>query len=108
MRDLKEFFNCSILDEIFETRQEKFSHKVIATSKKYMQFREETETKLKSVLNYIPREHYEAVAREIEDFLFDNFLGMAEFWNKNYYKLGFLDGMNVKKEMAELMEDKCD
>ena len=29
---------------------------------------------------------------------------MAEFWNRNYYKLGFIDGMNVKKEMSEIME----
>ena len=69
-----------------------------------MKLREETETRLKSILNYVPAEHYKAVEKDIDDFLFDNFLGMAEFWNRNYYKLGFIDGMNVKKEMSEIME----
>ena len=104
MKDMEGFLNCSILDEIFETRQEEFSHKVIETSEDYMKLIEETETRLKSILNYVPAEHYKAVEKDIDDFLFDNFLGMAEFWNRNYYKLGFIDGMNVKKEISEIME----
>ena len=50
MKDMEGFLNCSILDEIFETRQEEFSHKVIETSEDYMKLREETETRLKSIL----------------------------------------------------------
>ena len=39
-----------------------------------MKLREETETRLKSILNYVPAEHYKAVEKDIDDFLFDNFL----------------------------------
>ena len=39
---------------------------------------------------------------EINDILYYNFLGLSEFWNKNYYKLGFFDGLNAKKELEEL------
>ena len=44
----------------------------------------------------------ENIEKEINDILYYNFLGLSEFWNKNYYKLGFFDGLNAKKELEEL------
>lgn len=35
---------------------------------------------------YISGEHYKKVEDEINDILYYNFLGLSEFWNKNYYK----------------------
>ena len=29
---------------------------------------------------------------------------MSEFWNVNFYKLGFMDGLNAKKEIEKQME----
>lgn len=50
----------------------------------YKKFQNETEDKLMSILNYISGEHYKKVEEETNDILYYNFLGLSEFWNKNY------------------------
>ena len=102
MKDLEKFLDYSLLDELFKTRQEKFAYNVIRKSEEYKKFQNETEDKLMSILNYISGEHYKKVEEEINDILYYNFLGLSEFWNKNYYKLGFFDGLNAKKELEEV------
>ena len=57
------------------------------------------------LLNYVPGEHYNQLKEDIEDFLFEHILSLSEFWCSKYYKVGFADGLNVKKELQEELED---
>lgn len=102
---MEEFFKCSILNELFEARNDEFSRNIWRNSKEYQDLLEETESKLKGMLNFVEGSHYEFVEKEMETFLFDNVLKLAEFWDLNYYKLGFIDGLKAKKEIQEQMEE---
>ena len=55
-------------------------------------------------MNYVPKEYHKELEEKIEDFLFENVLEMSEFWNVNFYKLGFMDGLYEKKEIEKQME----
>ena len=102
---MDEFFKCSILNELFETRKEEFTRKIWRKSKEYQQLLEDTESKLKGMLNYVEGAHYKFLEKEIETLLFENVLELAEFWEINFYKLGFIDGLHAGKEIKELMEE---
>ena len=104
MKNIDDFFNCSILDELCEARREEFSSKVTTNSKEYQGLIDDTEKRMKELLNYVPKEYHKELEEKIEDFLFENVLEMSEFWNVNFYKLGFMDGLNAKKEIEKQME----
>mgnify|MGYP003266810651 FL=1 len=59
---------------------------------------------MKELLNYVPKEYHKELEEKIEDFLFENVFEMSEFWNVNFYKLGFMDGLKAKKEIEKQME----
>ena len=61
--------------------------------------------KLKELLNYVPGDMYRKLEEEIEDFLFEHVLQLSEFWCSKYYKVGFADGLNVKKDIEKNLED---
>jgi hypothetical protein len=105
MRDIDKFFKCSILDELCDARRDEFSHKIIKYSKEYQNLKDDTERKIKELLDYVPGELYKELEQKIDDALFNNIMEMTEFWNVNFYKLGFMDGLNVKKELQEQMEE---
>lgn len=102
---MEEFFKCSILNELFEARNDEFSRKIWRNSKEYQDLLADTESKLKGMLNFVEGAHYEFLEKEIETFLFENVAQLSEFWNLNYYKLGFIDGLKAKKEIKEQMEE---
>lgn len=101
---MEEILNSSVLDEMFEDRSEKLSRYLIKDNAEYVEKEKEMSDKLKELLKYVPGEHYKALENEIEEFLFDHVMYMSEFWCEKYYKIGFADGLNVKKELQEELE----
>lgn len=101
-----ELFEDSALEKLFNSRSEELSHKVIKNSEEYKNLLKKTEEKLKGFLNNVPEKqnNEEEMNFIIDDFLFNNVLGLAEFWNSEYYKLGFADGLNLKKEVEETLK----
>ncbi len=102
---MNKLFENSLLEKLFNSRSEELSHKIIKNSKEYQKLIKSMENRIKQILNYVPGEHYEAVEKDIDDFLFDHVLNIAEFWNNRYYKIGFSDGLRVKKEVEQSLEE---
>ncbi len=98
-------FENFVLDELYQHRNEEVSHHFIKNSKEYKEHERAMENKLMELLNYVPGEHYNQLKEDIEDFLFEHILSLSEFWCSKYYKVGFADGLNVKKELQEELED---
>ncbi len=102
---MEELFNNSVLETLYENRNEELSHYIIKNNNEYKEKEIAMEKKLKELLNYVSGEHYEALEKEIEDFLFDHVAYISEFWCSKYYKIGFSDGLNVKNELAKEVEE---
>ncbi len=102
---MEKLFKNSVLEKLFNSRSEELSYKIIKNSKEYQELNKRMENRIKQILNYVPGEHYEAVEKDIDDFLFDHVLKLAEFWNARYYKIGFSDGLRVKKEVEQSLEE---
>ena len=102
---MERLLNCSLLEKLYEDRNEDLSHIIIKKCPEYKKSLKEMEDKLKELLNYIPGELYKELEDEIEDFLFEHVLSLSEFWCSKYYKVGFADGLSVKKEIQKELED---
>ena len=102
---MNEIFNNHLLQKLYDDRNEVISYKVIKESEEYTKKVAEMEKKLKQILNYVPGDMYQEIEKEIDDFMFDHVLQLAEFWCPKYYKIGFIDGMNVKKEIETELEE---
>lgn len=102
---MERLLNCSLLEKLYEDRNEELSRKIIKSSPEYKQALKESEDKLKELLNYIPGELYKQLEGEIEDFLYEHVMLLSNFWNSNFYKIGFIDGMNVKKDIEKELEE---
>ncbi len=100
MRDL---FESKILDNLYEIREEFFA----SYKKKYGQPKEEkkSEQAEDELINFIKKfikdentmkELFEKI-NKFEGYALDEMC----FWHKPYYKLGFIDGMTLKKEIKE-------
>ena len=100
MRDL---FESKILDNLYEIREEFFA----SYKKKYGQPKEEkkSEQAEDELINFIKKfikdentmkELFEKI-NKFEGYALDEMC----FWHKPYYKLGFMDGMKLKKEIRE-------
>ena len=77
MKNIDDFFNCSILEELCEARREEFSSKVTANSKEYQELIDDTEKRIKGEKNNnLKRRKYkeknEKKARETKLRLFSN------------------------------------
>lgn len=105
---MERLLNCSLLEKLYEDRNEDLSHKIIKKSPEYKQALKESEDKLKELLNYVPGELYKQLEGEIEDFLYEHVMLLSNFWNSNFYKIGFIDGMNVKKDIEKGLEELND
>ena len=102
---MEKLFNNSVLEKLFEDRNEELSHTIIKNSDDYRNSLKEMENKLKELLNYVPGELYNQIEREIDDFLYDHVLYLSNFWDSRFYKIGFIDGMNVKKDIENELEE---
>lgn len=105
---MEELFNNTVLDKLFEERNEKMSYAVIKNSQDYLLRERALQSKLSQLLEYVPKEKYTSMEREIEDFIFDHIGYMSEYWCSKYYKVGFADGLNVKKEVQTELEELDD
>ena len=101
---MENFFKNSILEELFENRSAEFSHFIIKNSKEFHKLNNSMKEKISSLMRYVPERDKEEIQTEIEDFMFDNVLALSEFWNSRYYKIGFSDGLKVKKEVEESLK----
>ena len=102
---MERLFNCSLLEKIYEDRNEDLSRIIIKQSPEYKQSLKEMEDKLNEILNYVPGELYKEIQDEMLDFMFDHISFLSNFWNSRYYKIGFIDGMNVKKDVERELEE---
>ena len=102
---MEKLLNNSVLQEMYESRNEELSHYFIRNSEEYHKKEQAMENKLKELLNYVPGDMYRQLEEEIEEFLFEHVLNLSEFWCSKYYKIGFADGLNVKKEIEKSMEE---
>ena len=102
---MDELLNNSILEEKYNQRSEEVSHHFIRISEEYQKKQSEMENKLKQLLNYVPGELYHKLEDDIDEFLFEHILGLSEFWCSIYYKIGFADGLNVKKDIEKNLEE---
>lgn len=100
-----EFLEEKVLDELFESKYEAYSHHIITESKEYKEQLDKFEHKVKEMLNYVQGAHYDFVESKLDDALFD-VLGIVELWDKEFYKLGLADGMKMNKELQELVEER--
>ena len=101
---MEELFNDSVLEELYEKRNEEVSHYCIRHNKEYDEHRLKLEKELFKLLDYVPEEKRFKVQEEIEDFIFAYVMDLSEFWCSKYYKVGFADGLNVKKETQSELE----
>ena len=101
---MEELLNNSVLEELYEDRNEQLSHYIITNKSEYKERKKAMEDKLRELLNYVQGEHYKHLEDEIEGFLFEHVLTLSEFWCSKYYKVGFADGLSVKKEIQKELE----
>lgn len=102
--NIEDFLKESILQTLFEARNDCFSHQ-ITNANKTKKYRNNMEKRLKSVLNYVDGEHYKSIEKEIDEILWD-LQGYVEYWDSTFYKFGLVDGMNLEKEIKKELEKK--
>ena len=102
---MEELNENSVLQSLYEQRNSDFSHIIIKDSEEFKNEKRLIEQKVKEVLNYVPGENNIKLANEIEDYLFDHISNLSQFWCSRFYKLGFADGLNVKKELEKEFEE---
>ena len=62
---MERLFNCSLLEKLYEDRNEDLSHIIIKKCPEYKKSRKEIEEKLNEILNYVPGELYKELQDEI-------------------------------------------
>ncbi len=106
---MEEVFENEILDDLYETRGEKFESIFNGEYDKIEEIRNAklSEKELTRTIKELIQD--EEKQRQILEKL-NNFEGRSaeerNFWNKQYYKLGFADGMQFKEEIRPKMKDK--
>lgn len=99
-------FESKVLDDLYDVRGEGFEIDYIKHFGKSEEL-EKTEIKekeLKQIVNSIEDEELKKdIKNKISEFQ-DSMLGEMCIWDKEYYKLGLLDGMNFKSEIRNLKE----
>lgn len=99
-------FNFKVLDDLYDVRGEGFEVDYIKNfgKKEELEKPELAENELDEVVNSIDNEEKrKEIKSKISKFQ-DSMLGEMCFWDREYYKLGFLDGMNFKTELRNLKE----
>lgn len=95
----------SVIDELYRSKREEFSRFLIKNSSEYQELLTSMENKMKELINYVPKEKKVLLEMEIEDFMFGQVMALAELWEGNYYRLGFIDGIKLKKEINIELEE---
>lgn len=104
---MEEMFESKVLDDLYEIRRDGFECIFIKHYGEPEEIKEpkKIDEKLKDNIKQIVKEQNEQ--KQILDVLGqfqDSVLGEMCFWEQQYYKLGFVDGVYFKKEMKEQKE----
>lgn len=102
---MNKIFNNSILEELYESKREETSDRIINNSKEYKNKIKELENNIKQILNYVPGDLYESMEEEINNSLFEYASYLEGFWTLQYYKVGFCDGLKLKQETEKSLEE---
>lgn len=102
---MKNMLKATILEELFYSRRKDFFRNIVNQSKEYKALINAVEDEIRQLLLYVPGEHYEALEKEMDKFLSRYILKLEKFWNLEYYKIGFADGLRVKKEVELSLEE---
>lgn len=101
---MEELFENKIIDELYEMREEKFTRcyidkygKLEETKKAEKAEEELIEFMKKFIKNEKDMDKLIGKINEFESYALDEMC----FWHKPYYKLGFVDGISLKKQIEE-------
>lgn len=104
---MEEMFENKVLDDLYEIRRDGFESIFInhygeseEIQKSRISENKLTEAIQKSIKNESVKEE---ILEKLEEHT-DDLLGEMCFWDQQYYKLGFVDGMYFKKELKEQKE----
>lgn len=101
---MEELIEDCVLDDLFETRTDGFQAVFLKENGKPEEIEEteQVENELEDMIkNLIQDEEIrEQILEKLEEFA-DSKIGELCFWNKEYYKLGAKDGVNLKKEISQ-------
>ena len=99
-------FNFKVLDDLYDVRGEGFEVDYIKNfgKKDELVKPETTEKELENAINLIKDNEVKQKVKKIVSEFQDSMLQEMCFWDREYYKLGFLDGMNFKTELRNLKE----
>ncbi len=83
--------NNDILKEWLNFREEEISALTCAEDKKHWIYFDEIS---KKILNNVPKQNQKYVKKQLEQ-LDENFMDYIDYWNKKYYRNGFVDGVQL-------------
>ena len=104
---MEELFENKVLDDLYDSRSDGFEaiymkkHKDKEQLMKSLKVEEELRKELKKAV--INKEILSTILEKLDEFE-GNVLEEMDFWNRQYYKLGFVDGNNIKVELKEEKE----
>lgn len=100
---MEEYLKAPILKDLYNSRNEEISHFIIKKSKEYNNYRNDIESEIKGLLNYVSSDHYKELESQIEDTLW-KIIQFVEYWDETFYRVGIIDGMKLDKELKQEME----
>ena len=104
---MEEMFENKLLDDLYNIRGEKFeiNYMKYYGKKKEIKKSEIAEKNFNQTINKLIKDEtiIETIRKKFGDFT-DSVLEEMFFWNREFYKLGFLDGINFKNEIRRLKE----
>lgn len=101
---MEELFKNKILDELYEIREEEF---IESYTKKYgkpekVKKAEKAEEQLVQFMKKFIKDESNMKKLYEKINIFESYaLDEMSFWHKPYYKFGFIDGLNLKREIQE-------
>ncbi len=101
---MEELIEDCVLDDLFETRTDGFQVMFMRENGKSEEIieAEQIENELEDMIrNLIQDEEIRRKILEKLEGFSDSKIGELCFWNKEYYKLGAKDGVNLKKEISQ-------
>lgn len=104
---MEEMFENKVLDDLYEIRRDGFESIFInhyGESEEIQKSRASENQLTEKVEKFVKnKKKKKQILEKLEEYT-DDLLGKMCFWEQQYYKLGFVDGMYFKKEMKDQKE----
>lgn len=100
---LKKLLNTPIIEELYNARCDDFETEKMKRKEAGKQYLDIIMKSFDSISKQT--QDNEKVSEELEK-IYKNLIDYSVFWNKEYYKLGIIDGMNLKKEIKAVTVNK--